>query len=510
MESVIPKDRAGYRLLNNRYVLTKCLFSGPVGQIHLARVVRAADRSINTEVLVHSIPPGVLDDTRLASRCRMLRQQGGRLEEQGLLPVLDCGWLEGCACFVLQKPRAWSFSLLNGRDHAGSRLHQQALLIGKRLHEQNLIPVADLHPNWFLVTAEGELRVPGTVLLSELTALAGEVLPEPRPRSPPLLRHLHGVSLLVLLASLGAMAMVVGWVLYRFDGRLGPLLLPAPPSARVADPPLDSRRRVPAAQASHDTDASDVADSRLSVGQFGSAFLRDRMLPVREEFDPMPESAHSLDPLSAAPQLQGSVPADRTGATAVPELAGVALEDQDKVPVRPAVVEKPSATVAGAGVPVRPPVVMPSRSSEPAKPEAPPESAAAPSQEVAPVATAAAKPAGDADRLKAAGMNRDQLIRRANAAIRQGQLGEYPGQGAIYFIRLLRRIDPSNRQVRYLARNVATGHHDQARNQIHTGARKSAAHSLWMAHRVIQEFNLMPLNPVQALLEHRLTEMADE
>ncbi|MCB1638940.1 MAG: hypothetical protein KDI15_08835, partial [Thiothrix sp.] len=109
-------------------------------------------------------------------------------------------------------------------------------------------------------------------------------------------------------------------------------------------------------------------------------------------------------------------------------------------------------------------------------------------------------------RLQAAGMDREQLVRNAQRAIQQGRLDEHPGRGAVYFIRLLRRIEPASAEVRHLARDVTIRYHDQARREMQTGDARQAGLSLWVAHRLINEFNLVQLNPVQELLKHRLAE----
>jgi len=520
----MPKDSAVYRLLNNRYVLTKCLFSGPVGQVYLARAVRAADRGISGEVLVHSIPSGMLEYTRLSSRFHFLRRCCDAMDDAELLPVLDCGWLDGTACFVLRKPSAWSISLLAGRDAVGSRLHQQALLIAERLHERGLIPGADLHPNWFLVTSEGELRVPGTVLLPELAAFAADAPQVSGPR--PLRQRRHWVPLLMLLVSLGSMAMVAGWVWYRFGAGMEAMLFAGkpPPTAAAADTqPLSGDSRIAEVSEAGDTAGRVVPEVPLLAGQAGSVSLlerehpADQVLPAVPEAPAAPSAPHLVPPVSGIgsesgtlllqpPVVPVSVEVADAGHAVMPAEAvfppAASAEDRSAVP---AAVERSTKVVSPTPAPVTASVEQPPK---PVKADASPEPVPkpAPVSKVVPAPAEAVQPPVDVSRLRAAGMNRDQLIRKANEAIRQGRLGEYPGWGALYFIRLLRRIDPSHLQVRYLARDVATRYHDRARNQIRAGARKQAARSLWVAHQVIQEFNLVQLNPAQALLRRRLAE----
>ncbi|MEZ5449278.1 MAG: hypothetical protein R3E89_09880 [Thiolinea sp.] len=103
-------------------------------------------------------------------------------------------------------------------------------------------------------------------------------------------------------------------------------------------------------------------------------------------------------------------------------------------------------------------------------------------------------------------MNSNELIRRAYAAIQAGHLTEQPNYGATYYIRLLNRIDRGNPQILRLAREVVYRYHQQARYQMQKERFEQASSTLWLAGRVIKEFNLVKLNPSQEVLEHKLAE----
>ncbi|MEZ5449328.1 MAG: hypothetical protein R3E89_10180 [Thiolinea sp.] len=120
--------------------------------------------------------------------------------------------------------------------------------------------------------------------------------------------------------------------------------------------------------------------------------------------------------------------------------------------------------------------------------------------------TEARQPVIDRARLTANGQTRDELISSAYAAIEAGKLGEEANLGAVYYIRLLKRIDRGNPQIRRLAREVATAYHVKAREAIHNKHQRAAEQLLWMAARIIKEFNLVTMNEPQQILEHRLAE----
>jgi hypothetical protein len=110
------------------------------------------------------------------------------------------------------------------------------------------------------------------------------------------------------------------------------------------------------------------------------------------------------------------------------------------------------------------------------------------------------------DDLTANGMTSEELVRRAYQALQAGRLDEQANQGAIYFIRLLDRIDHGNPQIIRLARETGYQLQQQARSALTLGDSKQASQKLWRSARLIKEFNLTHLNPAQELLEHKLAE----
>ncbi|CAA6813577.1 MAG: Unknown protein [uncultured Thiotrichaceae bacterium] len=104
------------------------------------------------------------------------------------------------------------------------------------------------------------------------------------------------------------------------------------------------------------------------------------------------------------------------------------------------------------------------------------------------------------------GLNHKQLIERAYTAIREGNLSEQPGAGSIYYIRLLKRTSPAHPQVRQLAREVVSAYHIKAQTSVKLKQTKEASQHLWIAGRLIKEFNLNKINRSHLVLKQRLAE----
>ncbi|SKA87673.1 hypothetical protein SAMN02745130_02852 [Thiothrix eikelboomii] len=124
---------------------------------------------------------------------------------------------------------------------------------------------------------------------------------------------------------------------------------------------------------------------------------------------------------------------------------------------------------------------------------------------VTPVARLPA-PERDSEALTANGMTSDELVKKAYQALQANHLDEQANRGAVYFIRLLERIDHGNPQIIRLAREISYQLHQQVRVALIQGDSEQASQKLWRAGRIIKEFNLVHLNPAQEILEHKLAE----
>jgi hypothetical protein len=112
----------------------------------------------------------------------------------------------------------------------------------------------------------------------------------------------------------------------------------------------------------------------------------------------------------------------------------------------------------------------------------------------------------DPELLTANGLTSDELVKKAYQALQANRLDEQANRGAVYFIRLLERIDHGNPQIIRLAREISYQLHQQVRVALIQGDTEQASQKLWRAGRIIKEFNLVHLNPAQEILEHKLAE----
>lgn len=137
-----------------------------------------------------------------------------------------------------------------------------------------------------------------------------------------------------------------------------------------------------------------------------------------------------------------------------------------------------------------------------ARPPAPTPVSVAPIAPVARIPT----PERDPEALTANGMTSDELVKKAYQALQANRLDEQANRGAVYFIRLIDRIDHGNPQIIRLAREISYQLHQQVRVALVQGDSEQASQKLWRAGRIIKEFNLVHLNPAQEILEHKLVE----
>lgn len=623
MDRVTQLRKKGNRLIGNRYMLNSCLFATTLGQLYQARDTQALRQGQEADVLIHFFPPRALGYTTLKTVCERLQQQGNSVEPR-LLPILDCGWSGADAFFVMEAPRTWSFGVLPAMGGHRTRLHDKAIQLTGSLMQQGLVREG-LQAYLFLVTPEGHLHLPGTILSENLQSLQerneGLLYPGVEGKAPGHVFPWPAVGLAV------AGAAVAGGIGLYYQTNLVSAVRDALPSVPMEQPPDSAQPQAAdpmhepieaATLAGMDTPAvvsprrlvspvlavppapappAPVVFSKLDMpaappqaaeGELlnsavqtvppldsGAGFLlldEDVPLPRRggagdgdKPDQPPPDgqvpgagvlgqAAGEKEPADKASKPsqkrveEAAKPAadkQKTTKTAAREKPAPARQREAKRETKadspapapePVPVVRSSANVASTEVeptpmvatlfehyepvvlhsspvpvaPVRvvPPPVLPPPSVVYVRPVPAPAPVRQPRPAPAPVARLVAEPEyySEEEELTANGMTGDELLKRAYAAIQRGRLDEQANQGAIYFIRLLERIDHGNPQITRLAREVVYQSHQRARNLIQQGDHERASQYLWRAGRVIKEFNLVRLNSAQEVLEHRLVE----
>ncbi len=553
MDRINAQHKAGARLLAHRYMLNDCLFASTLGTLYQARDTRAAPESGKTQVLIHLFPARALGYSPLKITCTRLQQLDQR-HNPGILPITDCGWMETEAYFVLESPQSWSLSTLPPPQAHLTRLHEKAVQLTGQLMDQGLVREG-LQAQLFLVTPDGEIHLPGTVLSEHLQALqtrnASLLSPALHTRRKP--RHwLYSKGFWLgstSIALAGGLSVYSAQLLTaKHDSRLTNSLntrLPPPPIQALAvatQPASDEPEQQATLTIAPDTPEStpkpepetsapphipdflgqeqieSIEQTRPALNKFPAEQLASlsapapepapdvlALIPVQEaipEPEPTPAPEEIPEPIPEPEPAPAPEPSPAPEPTPTPTLTRQSgTESIMPEPVSPNIARNDSIPF----VPIRPhqqqPIV---RHTQPAPPTPVViQPAPRPVQNPAQVPSRAPDYAGSPE-LTANGMTSAQLVQRAYAAIRQGKLDERANHGAVYFIRLLHRIDRGNPQIQRLAREVTYQYHQQARTAIGQQAFDQAERYLRMAERVIKEFNLVKLNPAQAVLEHKL------
>lgn len=593
------QQKADFTRVNDRYLLNDYLFSGEIGTLYRGHDTQPQSDG-DHQVLIHFFPPRAMPYTQNREQCDALKD-ACKIANAPVLPIRECGWSGTRAFFVLETPQSWSLSVLPVMKPHATNLHTRAMQLTSNLVNQGLVK-RGLPSQCFLVTPDGELYIPGTLLSPVLQDLQkdnpGLLLPNGAAsliKTMPL-RKLQGLGLwlglggLALASGMGLLYVVLGSNadVNRSHGK-PQLTQPKPPldkaeeaapsvasTSSEAEPQplqpttisatLKDRQTAPAttdeptiiALAKPDKEA---AERTLETEIQQTAYEAPNQLtqPMDRDSSPLAETtAPSLsvpaeNATQATSQTESSEanPADiepepqaelgtanatqQIAMTSVPEPEptpvgsddAVTLDDSEQ-PINVSRYSKPEPQTQQneAGQTRATQTAQPSEPSEAA--QATPTPTAPPPEEPELVAerplppltgiTRTPAPAQAQQRqnqrpaprqpgqFTANGLNSQQLVQRAYNAIQKGLLDETPNRGAIFYIRLLKRIDSRNPQILRLSREVVYRYHQKTRLTMKAGRLAQAEKDLWMSRRIIREFNLNRLNSAQSLLQQKLNQ----
>lgn len=584
MDRVTQRRWKGNRLIGQRYLVQTELVNNSTGILYQARDMRASDTE-TIPVLIHIFPNKALPFTPLKLMTERLQALSAQTDA-AVLKVLDSGWLNAEAYFVLESPLSWNLSALPPMLGKTTRIHEQALQLNRRLNEQGLLN-GHLPTSLFLVTAHGEVYLPSTALAPNLLSLT---------ESPELLLHAHltpkpahlnalpwlGLGLMGVVAASGAGLYYQNYMMNSNEilrasnaALMNPPLVPESVESVTTMPelPEDKPLNQSASLADQPVTHIEMAETKPpepSLASLQPAVTRSTInspTPAQQQLtlaDPEPgdmrlalaseqknsnsPEAAQLEPKSAKPMQAKPTKPSLTHAEPIKTAAKAEKKTEPKPVVKPEFVEEtdpivnlpaPRSPLIKATVetstpkaqfttPTPPPTavqVLPAPQPQaiavaatapvlgavhPNPPLAKPTPPAATVNPVvnAPVVARVQVPIEERDpeALTANGLTRDELVKKAYQALQSGHLDEQPNRGAVYFIRLLARIDHGNPQILRLARETSYQLHQQVRTALIQGDSEQASQQLWRAGRIIKEFNLVPLNPAQELLEHKLAE----
>lgn len=459
------EKRAQSGLLNSRYLLKSCLYAGETGYLYHAKdTQQKSEISTGLPVLIHFFPDQVIHYNNLLKTFRRLQNTVKNLDHP-ILPVTDYGWNGIESYFVMVAPDSWSVKMLPELRHNTpvSNLHHTAMTISQDLQKHGHIS-RGLVPQAF-IAIPGGLRLLSTALMPQFQLIQ----PEKELLPPPVGNRLNKkrtAAVLVLTTLTGALlASGYDFYLQLQQARIataGPALAdkePERPALQLLPEPTITIKTstLPDSPQTNYLTLADTNQHRFAPPASQSA-VQDRdqkKTPLPEQL-PVAKTAHVRKKASTTPTVQ---------------------------PVTPGKKQTPQPLVK---------TITPDQSEG---------NTASPDKTAAEEQLAITKPM-----LTANGLTSEQLKEKAYAALRSGDLGEKPDTGSIFYIRLLKRIDAGNPHIRRLARSVVSAYHTQAREEITRQQKQEGRRLLWVAGRVIKEFNLTEMNQAHAMLKQRQAE----
>lgn len=489
MDRAMPKEVAKSSRLNDRYILKECLFSNELGQLYHARDTRhSAGMAPGADVLVHLFPDQAISYTQLANTFNRL-QTMINASLYPVLPVLDYGWVGNSAYFVMVTTGSWSTKVLPGLRGEPGHLHRDAIQLTSKLLKEQVIS-RGLVPQAFLVIPGG-LKVLGTVLTEQFQEIQLEM-----DLLPPDSCHKKDRKVVPMALSFGILAgIAVAGSTYFYQQ---PELI----NESVINTPEIHSKPTPSTLASNPATAISPAIEILTAGTPETEKLQKQSTAagiIETKITPE-KSAKTIISAFTQPEPTVQLPEVPTQATTIILMEDLpnsfpATEFPDKdqqAKNKGHIIAAPSEKRLNTQLIFADTIRDQSKTTGKKFDHQ--------------TASSNQDKKTDKENLTANSLNREQLIERAYAAIREGNLSEQTGAGSIYYIRLLKRTSPAHPQVRRLAREVVSAYHIKARTSIKLKQAREASQHLWIAGHIIEEFSLREINRSHLVLKQRLAE----
>ncbi|PID34352.1 MAG: hypothetical protein CR976_00720 [Thiotrichales bacterium] len=493
--------------LNGCYRLDECLFDNELGQLYHAHDIRHSRNTPGSHVLIHLFPAGTISYHAVPSTFKHLKKTIKEINSP-ILKVLDYGWDDHGAYFIMETPDSWSMNVLPELCGQPGNLHRQAIQISNALRTSGHINHG-LIPQAFLVIPGG-IRLLGTALTEffQKTQLQSQLLP-PSSSEPSWRQKLIPVTL--GMSVLGGIAAAGSSYFYDPTVELAPAGstatgLPSPPPATgvvpdetslshtAADPvTIIAKADIPQVDESIIPEMTEPepkpAKKNIEVTEEQEQGKTAQQAPVAELNNPVETIPEPTEPITRTRAIEAAKPKSTQARSVKPEPVEPELA-KTKTAAEPEEVE-PTKTEPEGAEPAKTASTEPEKSTEDSDKKP---------------ATRQHQPKINPAKLTANGMNQTELIERAYAAIENGSLSEHPGSGSVYYIRLLKRIAPKHLQIHRLSREVVSAYHVKARTALQEKDKHKARHHLWMARRLIKEFKLTQMRKAQLVLERRSKE----
>ena len=489
----------GYRILENRFALSKCLSVSRAGELYAGWDLNLIETEGNgAKILLHLINKANFP-TLQTDNIHLLKEVTTRFNNKIILSALTAGETDSEIWFVFKHPGHAELQALPTHGLAHPTIYQQ---VHKNLRSVQIKQSTHLDPNLMVASADHQIYVIGTALLAEFKN-TGNLWPTNRLNT---FRRI-AVPGLVLTAGLAAASTPLFW---QYGDKATQNDNPMPvisdtAKVSVAAMEVSTVPVVPSvlpsvaltSTASVSVSPTETAMTPVVVKSASQADKPERDVMrisiQREEKSAVPKIIKA----SMSKVTNGAVNAGRVNTAAT----GIVRDNSQADKLNKSAVltsfakEKPLVKVTQPIVTQKAvkPVVKPSEKSQDL-------------QDISPaiqlVDTESTKSAVEpADSV-------DQIIKNGYGALQSSKLGTQAG-GAMYYVQQLNQRSPGHPQVNRLVREVVLKRHAQARSGIQNGDISDATQALDIAKQLIRIYNLKDMNDGHQLLVHKLYKAND-
>lgn len=507
------------RLLNGRYALKSCLFASELGYLYHARDTQhSSPTSPDLPVLVHFFPRQAINNADVPTIFKHLKITISTLNHP-ILPITDYGSSSNDNYFVMAAPDSWSIKVLPELPHIPSNLHKTAMVISRQLHKDGYISRGLTHQAFLVIP--GGVKLLGTALIEQFQIIQPEKNLLPPPTAAHQKTRKKRMATLFGLTTLTGALLAGGHNFYVHQSQkeaISRVQLSLPTQAKTTAFLLDNPRLNSLSPTNPSLNYLDKPNAQPPQPN-NNKVPTDKTLVLHNTSKSI-SPPHRVQPV-IAPKFDKTITQSKTTLNNLKKIKPTILKKNNKTKEKEIVVasrpKKFQFAKAPAGAKL-PEGFCDLSSIESCKPEKatkqllpPPTNIPTEGIELKPVDKKVqllmlpAETDGEitTPRLTANGLNSEQLESKAYAALSSGALGEKPGSGCIFYIRLLKRIDPQNPHIRRLARGVTSAYHTQARQKMKQQQKQESKRLLWIAERVIKEFNLTQMNQTHDMLKQR-------
>ena len=489
----------GYRILENRFALSKCLSVSRAGELYAGWDLTLIETEGNgAKILLHLINKANFP-TLQTDNIHLLKEVTTRFNNKIILSALTAGETDSEIWFVFKHPGHAELQALPTHGLAHPTIYQQ---VHKNLKSVQIKQSTHLDLNLMVASADHQIYVIGTALLAEFKN-TGNLWPTNRINT---FRRI-AVPGLVLTAGLAAASTPLFWQYgdkATQNDNATPVISDTTKvniaamevsTVSAVPPALPSVTLTSTANVSVSPTAAAITPVVVKSASQADKPERDviRISIQREEKPAVPKIIKA----SVSKVTNGAVNAGRINTATTGMARNNSQMDQlSKLAIANTLVkEKPPVKVTQ-------PIVTQKAVKPAGKPVASVQDLKAISSAIQQVEVESSKNAAQPED------SIDQIIKNGYGALQSSKLGTQVG-GAMYYVQQLNQLSPGHPQVNRLVREVVLKRHAQARSGIQNGDISDATQALDIAKQLIRIYNLKDMNDGHQLLVHKLYKAND-